>query len=441
MKSNGQILGQKSLLSFVISQNKNYIVGKHHREIANALEDVISGKTTRLIINMPPRFGKSLLVNQYFISYYMGLFPDRNVITTTFSHEKATDFGRNIRNQILSDEYKYIFPEVCLAPDSQAASKFSLVQGGELYAVGVNGALTGRGGSLIVMDDVIKGSDDAASVTQRNSLREWYQTVLRTRLTNNGAIILVMTRWSLDDIAGWLIESQKDQWKVLTLPALDEFGNSTWEEGFSTTTLQQTKIEIGSKAFNCLYQQKPEPVEDAIIKREWIQFHDQKLHDFNQMLISWDTSFKDSETSDYTVGIVIGKIKNDSNFYIVDVIREKMDFNKARKAMITMSLKYPKAHSIIEQSANGHALFQSLKNEIPGLLSNIVTDSKTSRMMAIAPNFEALNVLFPKIEFFPIIEECIQELIYFPRSQHDDFCDALSQGIIHLKSFRENLLI
>lgn len=427
-------LAKSCLLSFVISQNAKYKVGPHHRKIANALDEIAEGKNDRLIINMPPRFGKSMLVNQYFISYYLGLYPEREVITTTYSQDKANDFGRNVRNLMMSEKYLSVFPESKLAEDSQSASKFSLEKGGNLFAVGANGALTGRGASLVIVDDIVKSSETVRSITQTENLREWFSGVLSTRLTNNGAIVVVMTRWSLNDLAGWLIDEQKNEWKVLTLPALDEDNRSTWEEMFSTETLLRTKKNIGSKIFNCLYQQKPEPIEDAIVKREWIKFHNYSNYSFDRYYISWDVAFTGNITSDFTVGVVIGQRVNDPNFYIVDIIRDKLDFNQTRKKLLELSHQYKGAVSIIEQAANGFSVYQSLKSEIAGMIPIKVSDSKISRMMAIAHLFEAGNVYFSKVIGPKLIDECISELVHFPRGRNDDFCDALSQGLSYINN-------
>lgn len=433
MKNEFQLMSQNSFLSFCLGQNPEFKIGKHHRKIAKILEKVECGEIKRLIINMPPRHSKSYTCNYMFPLWLLGKHPEKNIISISYSQELAQDFGRKIRNQMNTEEYQRAFPGIVLAEDSKSAAKFSTNKGGDYFALGAGGSITGRGADLIIMDDLIKNHQEARSKTSRDFLREWYSSTLRTRLMPNGAIVLIMTRWSIDDIAGWLMEKDLGEWEVVSLPAIDEDNNPLWPEQFTLDELESIKREVGSAVFNSLYQQNPAPDEGVIIKKEWLRFYEVRP-DINEIVISWDTTFKDTDSSDYCVGCVIGRSKGNEKIYLLEVIRNRMDFNKARATMKLLSTKYSGAITLVEESANGHALIQSLKNEIPNLVGVKVTDSKESRIMAIAPVIEAGQILFPNPETDSVIDECLNELVTFPKGKHDDFCDSLAQGIIRLKN-------
>lgn len=431
MSNEFMLMSQNSFLSFCLGQNPEFKIGKHHREIAKILEKVERGEIKRLIINMPPRHSKSYTCNYMFPLWLLGKHPNKNIISVSYSQELAQDFGRKIRNQMNSEKYQRAFPGITLAEDSKSAAKFSTNKGGDYFALGAGGSITGRGADLIIMDDLIKNHQEARSKTSRDFLREWYSSTLRTRLMPNGAIVLIMTRWSIDDIAGWLMEKDQGEWEVISLPAIDEDNNPLWPEQFSLDDLERIRREVGTAVFNSLYQQNPAPDEGVIIKKEWLRFYDVRP-EINEVIISWDTTFKDTDSSDYCVGCVLGKSKGSEKIYLLEVIRSRMDFNKARANMKLLSNKYPGSVTLIEEAANGHALLQALMNEIPYMIGIKATDSKESRIMAIAPAIESGQILFPNPETDSVINECLNELVTFPKGKHDDFCDALSQGIIRL---------
>ncbi len=433
MNNEFRTLSQSHLLAFCLGQDQNFKIGKHHRKISRALERVAKGECKRLIINMPPRHGKSYLCNYLFPLWFLGNHPDKNIISVSYSQELAMDFGRKIRNHMTLDQFKKVFPDVSLAEDSKSASKFSTNAGGDYFALGAGGSITGRGAHIVIMDDMIKGHLEARSRVQRDTLREWYSSTLRTRLMPGGSIVLIMTRWSIDDIAGWLISKDKGEWEVLSLPAIDENDEPLWGEQFSYDDLMAIKREVGSSVFNALYQQKPSHDNGLFIRKDWLKYYDTRPA-ISEVVISWDTTFKDTDSSDYCVGVVLGRSASDQRIYLLEVVRRKMDFVKTREAMRSLASRYPGSVNLIEESANGHALLQTLQSEIPNLIGVKATDSKESRMQAISPIIESGQVIFPNPEFDSEIQECIDELIAFNKGQHDDFCDALSQGLIRLRN-------
>jgi predicted phage terminase large subunit-like protein len=263
------------LLSYVRYQFPGYKIGKHHRQIADALMAVERGEIKRLVIQAPARHGKSLLTSEYFPAWFLGRNPDKYIMTATYGQELADDFGRKVRNQMRSEEHREVFPKCKLSEDSQSASRFSTDSGGSYFALGVGGAATGRGAHLLVIDDPIKGREEADSDTYRKRLRDWYLSVAYTRLMPGGAIIIMNTRWHEEDLTGWVLtEHTHENWTVIDLPALDDKGNALWPEQYDEVALARIKQTIGQREWQALYMQRPAPDTGDYFKRDWFKSYD-----------------------------------------------------------------------------------------------------------------------------------------------------------------------
>lgn len=419
-------LGQKKFLAFCYALYPDFILGKHHRVIAKILHKVSLGKSKRVIITMPPRSGKSLLCSQLFSAWYLGKHPKHRIILASYGQDLANDFGRSIRNLMLDEKYRLIFPESKLADDSKSLKKFSLIRGGEFFAVGRGAALTGRGGNCLIIDDLTKDHQEARSSVVRNSLKQWYRETLYTRLMKKGKIIIVNTRWHQDDLVGWLLKESSDNWEHVNLPAINEKDEALWPEMFPIDVLKQTRREIGENAFSALYQQKPTPESGNIIKKEWLKFY-KNLPEIDEYIQSWDLTFKDSRSSDYVVGQVWGR--SGQSYYLVDQIRERLSFTETVEAIIRMSNKYPQAtRKFIEDKANGPAVINHLQNKLHGIIPVNPKSSKVERLHAITPLFESKNVYLLKDEMLE------SELLSFPLAKHDDQVDALTQALSYFKN-------
>lgn len=268
-------LAHSNLLAYVRLQFPGYKIGNHHRKIADALMAVERGEIKRLVIQAPARHGKSLLTSEYFPAWYLGRNPDKYIITATYGQELADDFGRKVRNQMRSPEHEAAFPQCKLAEDSQSASRFGTEQGGSYFALGVGGAATGRGSHLLVIDDPIKGREEADSETYRKRLKDWYASVAYTRLMPGGAIIIMNTRWHEEDLTGWVLaEHTHENWTVIDLPALDDKGNALWPEQYDEEALARIKLTIGQREWQALYMQRPAPDTGDYFKREWFKSYD-----------------------------------------------------------------------------------------------------------------------------------------------------------------------
>jgi predicted phage terminase large subunit-like protein len=262
---------QKSLLSFTEYTNPLYQPAGHHKRICEALERVERGEIDRLMIFMPPRHGKSELASKRFPAWCLGRQPQRQIIAASYNSDLANDFGRHVRNIVGEPEFREVFPQTELAPDSHAANRMNTNHGGAYVAAGVGTAVTGRGAHIALIDDPFKDREEADSERRRDLVWDWYRSTLFTRLMPGGAIVLIQTRWHEDDLAGRLLESEADQWEVLELPALDSDGAALWPEWYGEAALARIKNTIGPREWSALYQQRPQPDDGTFFQRDWFK--------------------------------------------------------------------------------------------------------------------------------------------------------------------------
>jgi predicted phage terminase large subunit-like protein len=387
------------------------------------------------MVFMPPRHGKSQTITETLPSYLNGKFPNKKVMTISYGDSLAKEFGRKNRQKV--KEYgKEIF-NVELDPANKSMSDYTIKDKlGGSYFSSILGGVTGRGAHYLIIDDPIKTRQEAESETYRNRVWEEYQSSLSTRLMPNGVTIVILTRWHHDDLAGRILASEPDEWEVISLPAIAEEndllgreeGEPLWSEfGYDNEWAAKKKVEVGSKVWYSLYQQRPTPDSGDVFKREWIQFY-KTLPQLDEQLISVDASFKDKKTSDFCVLQAWGK--KGANKYLIDQVRDRMNFPQTVAAIRTFSAKHPKAHTkLVEDKANGTAIIDYLKKEISGMIPIEPMGGKTVRADAISPQWEAGNVFLPHPSICPWINDFIEELIQFPAGKHDDMVDAMSQAL------------
>lgn len=406
------------------------------------LEAVERGECQRLMVFCPPRHGKSEVVSRGFPCWFLGRNPDKEVMVASYSADLAFDFSRRARNTFR--EWGPKLWNVTLASDSSAVEHWELAgHRGGLTAAGVGGPITGRGAHVALIDDPLKNQDEAGSEVIRSRVKAWYQTTLRTRLAPGGAIVLVMTRWHHDDLAGWLLkeaEAGGESWDVVALPALAEEGDLLGREpgeplwparGFDQTWAEMTKKAVGSSAWAALYQQRPSLEEGALLKRSWWRYWDRMPDHFEQQLCSWDMSFKDTDGTDYVVGQVWGRTGADC--YLLDQVRDRMDFPATVQAVRRMAEKWPDARPIlVEDKANGSAVIATLRREIGGMVAVNPEGGKLARASAVAPYVEAGNVHLPIPSRYTWVADFVEETASFPVGAHDDQVDAMSQALLRL---------
>lgn len=412
-----------------------------HTLIAEALEAVERGELDRVIIMTPPRHGKSELVSVRFPAWYLGRHPDRRIIGTSYSAHLATRFSGQARNQL--DDPRWPFPGIELTGDTRSKSSWDIAgHTGGYVAAGVGGPITGSGAHLAIIDDPIKNAEEADSATYRQKVWDWYQTTLYTRLEDRGAIVLVLTRWHMDDLAGRLLAAQDaggDRWHVVKLPAIAEEhdqmgraeGEALWPEKYGVAELERIKRAVGSRTWAALYQQRPAPAEGGILKRHWWRFYEQAPDYADEVIQSWDLAFKDTKSSAYVVGQVWAR--NGADFYLIDQVRDKLSFTETVRAIETLSAKWPMAAAkLVEDKANGPAVLDSLSARVPGLIPIQPHGSKEARAHAVSPFIEAGNVWLPTPQNAPWVSDFVEECAAFPAGTYADQVDAMTQALDRL---------
>jgi predicted phage terminase large subunit-like protein len=424
-------LARENLIPFCKLTYRGYEPNWHHRLLADKLTELEAGTDGRLMILMPPRHGKSELASVRFPAWFLGRHPTKRVIATSYSARLAENFGRKVRDIVADPKFRLTFG-TGLSGRSKAADRWETADGGGYVAAGVGGSITGMGGDLLIIDDPFKNQEDADSKNYRDKVWDWYQSTLYTRIEKGGRIVVILTRWHEDDLAGRLLNADRDGWQVVSFPAIAEedevfrtVGEPLWAEKYDEDALAQIRSAVGSRVWNALYQQRPAPEDGAVFKKSWFRFYDAEPA-FEQMVQSWDMTFSGGDGSDFVVGQVWG-IRGTER-YLVDQVRGRMDFMSALRALRMMTEKYPQARAkYIEDKANGPAVISALKNEIQGLIPVNPQGSKTARAIAVTPMLEAGNVYLKRGAKFS--EELMDEAALFPGGKNDDMVDAMTQAL------------
>ena len=452
-----------NLLAFTLRTMPSYQTNWHHQVTCEKLTRFARREIRRLMIFEPPRHGKSELTSRRLPSMIHGMYPDDELMGASYNAELSSDMTTDVQRIIDSPEYRAIFPMSRITAEGsktqysrskkehelipvEVGNKQIFIPKGSYRSAGVGGSFTGRGANWLFIDDPFKNREDADSKAHRDMVWKWYQSSARTRMEGFGSILLTMTRWHPDDLAGKLLDLAKsdptaDQWEVLILPAIKDtindedprkIGEPLWPAKFDLQTLMGLKAS-GEREWNSLYQQNPTNPEGSIIKREW--FNGKFLRQFPKMdmiIQSWDFAVKDKQGSDFTVGLIMGKKGADK--FVLDMFRKRVDFPSACDAVTALSGKYPTAYKkLIEDKANGPAVIAALKKKISGLVAVEPNGDKTSRLNAVAPDVQSGNVYLPDPSIAPWVHDFLTEVCDFPAVTHDDIVDAFSQGLFELR--------
>ena len=432
---------QGEFLEFVRHVWPSFIGGSHHKIFAEKLERVAKGELKRLIVNMPPRHTKSEFASYLFPAWVMGRNPHTKIIQATHTAELAVGFGRKVKNLLDSEIYRDVFPEIELARDAKASGRWSTNEGGEYYAVGVGGALAGRGANLCIIDDPVS-EQDALSPTALDGIYEWYTSGPRQRLQPGGAIIIVMTRWSIRDLTAKVLQKQAeggaDQWEVVEFPAIfPDTDNVLWPEFWSRDELEGVRASIPVSKWNAQYLQNPTAEEGAIIKREWWNVWEADDPPACEYIIqSYDTAFTKSQRADYsaitTWGIFYPDEGDEPAIILLDAEKGRWEFPELKDAALRLYNDYDPDMVLIEQKASGTPLTHELRQM--GIPVSAFTPGrgadKFSRMNACSPVFESGMVWCPETRWS---EEVIEECAAFPNGEHDDLADSMTQAILRFR--------
>lgn len=433
---------KNSLIDFTKFTKENYQAAAHHRLTASYLERVERGEIKRLMIFEPPRHGKSELSTRRFPAWFLGRNPGKQIISASYNSDLASDFGRDVRNLINDELYQQVFPGMGLRQDSKAADRWNTLNGGCYIAAGVGGGITGRGADLGLIDDPIKDRKEANSQTTRDNIWNWYVSTFYTRLMPGAAIVLTLTRWHEDDLAGRLLKAQKeggDRWTVLTLPAIatgpDELrrqeGEALWPAWYPKETLEKIKLVIGSFEFASLYQQAPYVEEGNIFKRSWWQYFRETPKQYDEIIQSWDTAFETGEENDYCACVTLGVLG--TNIHIIDLFLQKLEFPDLKRAVVVQANKFNPNAVLVEEKASGKSLIQELRRNtrIP-LIGRKADRDKVTRAQAVTPMIEGGRVFLPEWSMWK--DDYIASMAAFPTGAHDDDVDATTQGLNYLRS-------
>ena len=436
---------QGSMTAFARHIYPGFKEGPHHRKLASIFKDVIEGKKKRVIINIAPRMGKSEFSSYLFPAWFLGQYPDKKIIMATHTAGLSEDFGRRVRNLIDSEEYKEVFPGTLVADDQKAAGKWSTSAGGQYYAVGVGGALAGRGADLFVIDDPHSEQDiKANSRATFDNAWSWFQTGPLQRLMPGGAIIVIMTRWSLVDLTGRLINFQirnpeSDPWEIVELPAILPSGKSLWPEQWPIEQLEQKRTAMDPRYWNAQYMQNPTSEAAALIKRsDWRIWDADDPPPCDFVIQSWDTAHETKTSSDYTACTTWGVWYNEEegsrpSVMLLDAFKERMEFPELKEAALKQYREWRPDSFLVEKKAAGAPLIQELRRM--GIPVDEFTPSrgndKIARLNAVSDLFASGAVWAPDRRW---ARDVIEEVVAFPVGEHDDYVDTMTQALLRFRN-------
>lgn len=438
-----RLLQRKSLASFAQAVNPSYELTPFHRTMIEHAESLVLGKTRKEGIITMPRGGKTELFNVLMPSWALGRNPTEKIISVSYGAELSEVSGRRVRNLLTDPTFNEIFPHCRLSEDSTAAWRFSTTAGGEYSAAGRGGAITGKGATLMIIDDLIKDSSEAHSEAISRSTIEWLQSVAFTRLAPGARVIAIGTRWSEKDWLGWLCS--QPGWTILHLPAFAEskadplgraIGEPLWPGRYGVEELEAIRRDVGSRVFACLYQGNVSAAQGNIFKRDWFRHYQTPPEKFFRVIQSWDTAFKTGATNDYSVCVTIAETAN--GFYLLALYRAKVEFPELKRQVGLQADLWRPSEIYVEDKASGQSLVQELKlaTTYPVIPVKVDRDKET-RASAVTGYFESGRVLFP--EGAAWLADLEDELASFPGGLHDDCVDAISQALNRMRGSANDL--
>lgn len=416
--------------------------------LIDRLEEIVNGDLSRLIVQVPPRHGKSQLVSRLFPAYYLLKHQARFVAVASYGATLAEGFSRSARAFYTDAGGK-------LDPAAQSVKIWQTEQGGGLWSASVGSAATGRGCSLAIVDDPLRDRRDAESPTVRGTLKDWYGSTFRTRVEpEEGAIVIIQTRWHEDDLIGQVLENEaaveeddREGWHVIDLPAIAEewherpplpdcisveedfreVGEALCPQRYNLRALSQIRAAVGSREWSALYMQSPRPSGGNIIDPDWFLYYTQAPEKFQRIILSVDCTFKDADSSDFVAMIVMGQ--QGSRFYVLDVVNERLDIVATMTRLMSKVQQWNPQAVLVEAAANGHAVLTMLRQKIPNMVGIKPADggSKINRVQACAPMFEAGNVWLPQRATWT--EPFVSQATMFPAAKNDDMIDATAQAL------------
>ncbi len=413
--------------------------------MASRLEDVMEGRRRRLIINIPPRYGKSLMASVSFPAFILGRDPTAEIVCVSYAQDLADKMASDQRRLMNSDWYKGVFATRLANPRSRL-SELRTAEGGTRLATSVEGMLTGRGGNIIIVDDPLKPSE-AVSESQRTGVNNWFDYTVTTRSNDKerGAIVIIMQRLHEDDLVGHLLE--QGHWDVLALPAIAEEdecheyqslgrpqiavrreGDALHAERESLVRIREAMSVMGSYASAAQYQQRPAPAGGGIVKTEWFRFYEPgDSPGFVKVVQSWDTASKITESSSYSVCTTWG-VTRDKRIFLLDVFRARLEYPDLRRKVLELAHQFRPAEVLVEDTSAGTQLVQELRLQgLHQITPMKVEGGKEMRMRSQTGVIEAGAVWLPREAHW--LRDYLHEMSVFPNGRHADQVDSTSQAL------------
>lgn len=432
---------RQRLLSFACLMWDGYEVGAHTRLIAQKLEAVERGEIKRLLISMPPRHGKTMLCSEFFPAWFLGRNPDKMIIATTYNKELAEENGRKVRDIVADPYYSQIFPESPIDKRSSAVTRFGVGRRGIYFGTGVGGGANGRGAHIFLVDDPYKSREDADSALMRKKIKNWYTSVAYTRLMPGGAIIIIHTRWHVDDLIGWVEEEHAHEgWDVLSLPAITgKKGREValWPEKYSVKALARIKKTLPLRDWEALYQQKPVIDGGNILKKPWWKLWDYKEPSFDYVLQSWDTAYStaDHQNSSYsamtTWGVTTHPQTSMPCLVMIDAWKGRVDYPQLKREALGRYNERNPDCVVIEKKASGQSLIQDMRRKGIPIIEYQPDRDKVSRAYAVQDMLESGQIYYPDRRW---AEEVIQECAEFPNGANNDYVDTCTQAWLRVRN-------
>lgn len=458
LEAEWQDRARRSLLDFTrYTFDGAFDVNWHHRLIARALEKFESGEIKRLILCVPPRHSKSELASRRLPAWILGRNPDAKIIACSYAADLALDMSRDAKRVVGSEAYARVFPDTKIPSKNvvtdaryqhkNTADQWQIVgRKGQYLARGVGGGITGKGGNFLIIDDPIKDDAQAQSAGEREKIWRWYTKVLKTRRAKNAGILVIMTRWHLDDLVGRLLKDDPDDWHVVSLPAIAgatpahpddprDVGEAIWPN-FKTAREWDEDKRLDPLGFAALGQQTPVPEGGAVIKAAWCENRWEALPDERGRWI-WacdpKAGSKDPKSSHVVIQLWFQPAKHPGRVYLVDQVAGLWDQPETiaqLKRLAPQPLWRNAAAKVVENKADGKAIVATLKTQVPGLVEMNPQGDKVTRARAVAPYWAAGNVWIPADA--PWLSDFISEVVTFPAAARDDQVDAMSLALRYL---------
>ncbi|MCP3426017.1 phage terminase large subunit [Rothia sp. AR01] len=423
-----------------------------------ALVEAFNTPDSRLIISMPPQEGKSQRASRRFPTWALQQNPDLRIAIASYEANIARRWGRAVRDDIT--QHSDVL-DLAVRDDLSAQHEWQLVgRDGGIFTAGIGGAMTGRPVDLLLIDDPVKGREQADSPTFREKAWDWWTDTALTRLAPGAPVIVILTRWHEDDLAGRLMKSDPN-WRFLRIPAeadhrpekgeTDPLGREPGQfmvsaRGRTTRQWQARKRQSGPKTWASLYQGRPSPDAGGVFPGEWARYSTPMWterpdgarivpgvgqREDHELVQSWDLAFKATDSSDYVVGQVWLRVG--TRAYLLDMIRDRLNFNDTLAAIRRLSARWPQAVAkYVEDKANGPAVMNALAGQLNGLIPVEPEGSKVARANAVSPLVFSHDVVLPDDELLPNVGELVEEAKLFPASSHDDSVDAMTQAVNQL---------